>query len=181
MLPKFFLFIDRYKANIVKKNITNLGIIYRNYSKKKNLGDIEKIRVYCNKNGYKFYISNDLKLAKKFKTDGLYIPSFNKKLNFNNINVNKKFMIIGSAHNKIEINIKIVQGCSAIFLAPLFRTKKKRNYLGICRFNIAKLNYNSKFIALGGISDNNVKTLQMLDVYGMVGISFFKKKTGLKN
>ena len=65
MLPKFFLFIDRYKANIVKKNITNLGIIYRNYSKKKNLGVIEKIRVYCNKNGYKFYISNDLKLAKR--------------------------------------------------------------------------------------------------------------------
>ena len=46
----------------------------------------------------------------------------------------------------------------------------------VTRQLIAKLNYNSKFIALGGISDNNVKTLQMLDVYGMAGISFFKKK-----
>ena len=49
MLPKFFLFIDHYENNIVQNDITNLGIIYRNYSKKQNLEDIEKIRFYCKK------------------------------------------------------------------------------------------------------------------------------------
>ena len=178
-LPKFFLFLDHYENNIVQNDITNLGIIYRNYSKKQNLKDIEKIRLYCKKKRYKFYISNSLKLAKKFRADGLYIPAFNKKLIFKNITVNKKFLLIGSAHNQMEIVLKLAQGCRAIFLSPLFQNKKKKNNLGICRFNIAKLNHKTKFVALGGVSEKNLRSIKMLNVYGIAGISYLKKKTGL--
>ena len=92
--------------------------------RKQNLEDIEKIRFYCKKKRYKFYISNNLKLAKKLKADGLYIPAFNNKLMFKNINVNKNFLLIGSAHNQVEIKLKLAQGCKGIFLSPLFQTKK---------------------------------------------------------
>ena len=176
MLPKFFLFIDHYENNIVPNDITNLGIIYRNYSKKQNLEDVEKIRFYCKKKRYKFYISNNLKLAKKLKADGLYIPAFNNKLMYRNINVNKNFLLIGSAHNQVEIKLKLAQGCKGIFLSPLFQTKKKKGYLGVCRFNMATLNHKTKFIALGGISESNLRYLKMLNAYGMAGISYFKKK-----
>ena len=37
------------------------------------------------KNMYQLYVSNDLKLAYKFKADGIYIPSFNKTKKFSNL------------------------------------------------------------------------------------------------
>jgi len=174
-LPKYFLFVDKYEKNILKNNITNLGIIYRNYSKKQNESDIYRLRSYCNKKKFKFYIANNLKLAIKFKADGIYIPSFNKRITLNKASLNKNFKIIGSAHNQMEIKKKLDQGCEAIFLSPLFRIEKNRSYLGICRFKLLTLKYKKKFIALGGIRKQNINNLKMLNIYGMAGISYLKK------
>ena len=177
-LPKYFLYVDKYQKNILENNITNLGIIYRNYSKKQNENDIYRLRSYCNKKKFKFYISNNLKLAIKFKADGIYLPSFNKRMILNKQSINKKFKIIGSAHNQMEIKKKLEQGCEAIFLSPLFKIEKNRKYLGVCRFNLLTLQYKykKKFIALGGIRKKNINILKMLNIYGMAGISYFKKK-----
>ena len=174
-LPKYFLFVDKYKKNILKNNITNLGIIYRNYSKKQNESDIYRLKSYCNKKKFKFYISNNLKLATKFKTDGIYIPSFNKRITLSRASLGKNFKIIGSAHNQMEIKKKIDQGCEALFLSPVFRIEKSRKYLGVCRFRLLTLKYKRKFIALGGIRKKNINILKMLNIYGMAGISFLKK------
>ncbi|SVE02021.1 uncharacterized protein METZ01_LOCUS454875, partial [marine metagenome] len=105
------MFVDKYEKNILKNDITDLGIIYRNYSKKQNESDICKLRSYCNNKKFKFYISNNLRLAIKFKTDGIYIPSFNKRITLSRANLDKNFKIIGSAHNRMEIKKKIDQGC----------------------------------------------------------------------
>jgi len=53
-LPKYFLFVDKYEKNILKNDITDFGIIYRNYSKKQNESDICKLRSYCNKKNSNF-------------------------------------------------------------------------------------------------------------------------------
>ena len=100
------MFVDKYEKNILENDITNLGIIYRNYSKKQNESDICKLRSYCNKKKFKFYISNNLRLAIKFKTDGIYIPSFNKRITLSRASLGKNFKIIGSAHNQMEIKKK---------------------------------------------------------------------------
>ncbi len=159
----------------MEKDTTDLGIIYRNYSKKQNETDIHKLRSYCNKKQLKFYISNNLKLAIKLKCNGIYIPSFNKRFILRKSNENKNFKIIGSAHNQMEIKKKIDQGCEAIFLSPLFKIEKNRKHLGICKFRLLALKYNVKFIALGGIREKNIKSLKMLNIYGMAGISYLKK------
>jgi len=174
-LPKYFLFVDKYEKNILKNNIINLGIIYRNYLKKQNENDIFKLRSYCNKKKIKFYISNNLKLAIKFKSHGIYIPSFNKRITLNKKNLTKNFAIIGSAHNQMEIKKKIDQGCEAIFLSPLFKVKKNKKYLGVCKFNLLTLKYKNKFFALGGIRKQNINILKILNIYGMAGISYLKK------
>ena len=174
-LPKYFLFVDKYEKNILKNDITNLGIIYRNYSKNQNASDIYRLRSYCNKKKIKFYISNNLKLAIKFNTDGIYIPSFNRRITLNKANLNNNFSVIGSAHNQMEIKKKLDQGCEAIFLSPLFKIKKNRQNLGVCRFNLLTLKYNNKFIALGGIRKQNINILKMLNIYGIAGISYLKK------
>jgi len=169
------LFVDKYEKNILKNDITDLGIIYRNYSNKQNESDIYRLKSYCNKKKFKFYISNNLRLAIKFKTDGIYIPSFNKRMTLSKASLSKNFKIIGSAHNQMEIKKKIDQGCEAIFLSPLFKIEKSRKYLGICKFSLLTLKYKRKFIALGGIRKKNINILKMLNIYGMAGISFLKK------
>ena len=174
-LQKYFLYVDKYENNILKNHTTNLGIIYRNYSKKQNERDIFKLKSYCLKNKLKFYISNNLRLAIKFKTDGIYIPSFNKRITLSKASLGENFKIIGSAHNKMEIKKKIDQGCEAIFLSPLFKIEKNRKYLGVCRFRLLTLKYKRKFIALGGIRKKNINILKMLNIYGMAGINFLKK------
>ena len=172
-----FQFIDDLNINIINKDTTNLSVIYRNYSKAIKSKELIKIKEFCRKKRIKFYISNKLKECLKYDLDGLYIPSFNKRNLIKKLNLNKQ-TIIGSAHNQIEIKRKIEQGCKIIFLSPLFKTYKLK-YLDIPRFNLIKMSFKKKFVALGGINQKNIKKTKMLDIFGISGISMYKKKTGL--
>ena len=69
-----------------------------------------------------------------------------------------------------------MQGCEAIFLSPIFKVKKNSKNLGTFRFKLLTLEHKTKFIALGGINKKNVNNLKMLNIYGMAGITYFKKK-----
>ena len=62
------------------------------------------------------------------------IPSFNKSLKHLSYSFSKKFLILGSAHNRKEIKIKETQKVNIIFLSSLF--KKNNNYLGINKFKL---------------------------------------------
>jgi thiamine-phosphate pyrophosphorylase len=179
-LPKIFVFLKEYNPEIFKHNITNLGIIYRNYNKTKKKYDLSKLLKICKRKRYKLFISNNIKLAVKIRADGIYIPSFNK--NFSNTRNlgNKNLIVLGSAHNYKEINIKLKQKCSAIFISPVFPVSKRKNYLGIHKFNFLSQTTKSRILALGGINEDNFLKLKMLKIAGFGGISIFKKKTGLK-
>ena len=120
----------------------------------------------------KFLISNNIKLAIKLNLDGAYIPSFNKDKKHLSYSVRKKFIILGSAHNIYEMRTKELQHVNAIFLSSIF--KKNKNYLGINKFKSLSLLSNKPFIALGGISVNNLKKLALTDCHGFAGISFFE-------
>ena len=92
----------------------------------------------------------------------------------------RNIIILGSAHNQKEIHRKIKQNCKAIFLSPLFYVKKSKNHLNIHKFNyLAHLN-KTNILALGGISQNNIQKLKLLNVKGFGGINLFKKKPASK-
>jgi thiamine-phosphate pyrophosphorylase len=114
------------------------------------------------------------------KLDGVYIPSFNTLSNFKNLTVHKKFIIIGSAHNKIQLIKKQKQGCTEVFIAPIFNTKKSKFFLNVSKFNLISNSCDVKVIALGGINLSNFRKLRSVLCYGFAGISWIKK-TGLKN
>ncbi len=174
-LPRVFLFVDEYnfkELSFLKKNI---DIIYRNYKKKIDKSTLLSLKNICKRDKRKFYISNNIKLSIQLKIDGVYIPSFNKDLNFLNINTYKKFHIIGSAHNKREIRIKRLQGCKLIFLAPIFDSNKNKKILDVVKFNLNTLNEKNKFIALGGINNKNVNKIFLTDSVGFAGIRAIKK------
>ena len=104
--------------------------------------------------------------------DGAYIPSFNKDKKHLSYSVRKNFIILGSAHNNHEMKTKELQGVNAIFLSSLF--KKNTNYLGMNKFKLLSLLTKKPLIALGGISNNNLKKLNLTNCVGFAGISYFE-------
>jgi len=171
-IPNKYYFINKFDTNYISKQNKNTGIIYRNYNSDNHLDIILKLKTYCKYNGYKFYLSNNFKLAIKLDLDGVYIPSFNKKIDHLSFSYKQKFLIIGSAHNNKEIKTKELQKVNVLFLSSLF--KKNKNYLGINKFKILLNLTNSKVVALGGITNKNIKKLQLVNCFGFAGISYFE-------
>ena len=176
-LRKYY-FINKFDTKNIDKQSWNTGIIYRNYDSNNNSKTVIKLKKYCKKKGYKFFISNNVKLALNLNLDGAYIPSFNKGVSHLSFSKKKNFLLIGSAHNNKEIKIKEIQGVNFLFLSSIF--KKNKNYLGLNKFKLLASLTNKKIIALGGVSDKNLKKLKLINCDGFAGISFFQKKTAPK-
>ena len=175
ILNKYY-FINEFDESHIDKQDKRTVIIYRNYDQKVDEKLIIKIKNYCKKKGNIFILSNNIKLAIKLNLDGAYIPSFNKNTKHLSYSLTKKFIILGSAHNIYEINIKELQNVNAIFLSSIF--KKNKNYLGFNKFKSLSLLSNKPVIALGGISHDNLKKLNLINCHGFAGISFFEQKKG---
>ena len=79
---------------------------------------------------------------------------------------------MGSAHNLSEIKTKELQGVDIIFLSSLF--KKNSNYLGLNKFRLLSKSTNKKIVALGGLSNKNLRQLNLVNIFGFAGISFFE-------
>ena len=179
IFPKFFIFLDKYDSQIFKNNNINIGIIYRNYNAKKRESELIKIAKACKANRNQLFVSNNIKLAIKVKAEGIYIPSFNKTKSFANLE-KKNIKILGSAHNQSEIQKKVTQNCSAVFLSPIFYVEKSKKFLGLHRFNYLSCRNNTNILALGGISERNIQKLKLLNIKGFGGIRIFKKKPAYK-
>ena len=175
---KYFLIIENIKdfdlENIKKRN--KFFIIYRNNKNVDKLGDLLRFRQKCKLKAIKFYVANNIKLATMLKSDGVYLSSFNNKLNFLNYK-RPNFKIIGSAHNFKEISNKIKQGCSSILLSKLFLVDYDKNapFYGIVKFNyFSKIS--KKIIPLGGIKEQNLNQLRNVSGNGIALLSEIKKK-----
>ena len=58
--------------------------------------------------------------------------------------------------------------------------KKNKNFLGINKFKFNIKFSNKGIIALGGLSEDNIKLISLTKSIGFAGISFFKKKKAPK-
>ena len=181
LLPKIYYFINDFNLTELSKLSNNINLIYRNYDQQDDIKTIFQLRDFCRKTGNKLFISNRVKLALNLKLNGIYVPSFNKKINYNYIyNKPKKFNIIGSAHNLKEILIKEKQGCEEIFISSIFQNQKSKKFLDISKFNLLANKTKSKIIALGGINEKNYRRLKSTNLTGFASISW-AKKNGLRN
>ena len=173
ILNKYY-FINKFDRSHIDKQDNGITLIYRNYAQKLDEKLIIKIKNYCKKKGNKFLLSNNIKLAVKLNLDGAYIPSFNKNIKHLSYSLAKKFIILGSAHNIYEMRTKELQNVKSYFLSSIF--KKNKNFLGIYRFRLLSCLTQKPVIALGGISNNNFKKLNLVNCLGFAGISFFEQK-----
>ena len=168
-----YYFIDEFNYSHLINLDKNISLIWRNKNKETLLKTLTELRNFCNKNGRKLYINNDIHLAHKIGADGLYISSNNKDLILSSGKLKKNFKILGSAHNLKEIKIKEIQNVTEIFLSPLFKDKKN-NKLEIFKYLNLRKATNMKDIALGGINEKNFKRLKLINPTGFAGISFFE-------
>jgi len=177
---KIYNFVNEFNLTDLSQLSKDISIIYRNYDNINHLENILKLKKYCKDMRTKFYLSNDIKLSIRLGLDGIYIPSFNKRINYiQNYSLPKNFDIIGSAHNIAEINLKLKQKCNEIFLSPVFKVNKSKNFLGVNKFNFMTLNKKAYFIALGGINEKNYRMIKLLRTNGFASISW-AKKNGLR-
>ena len=119
-------------------------------------------------------ISNNLRNAIKYNFDGLYIPSFNRQLGFQNI-VKKNLELIGSANNATELKIKEKQGCTSIFLSPIFKNNKNKKFLDVIKTNLLKKLTKNQIVLLGGINFKTIKRSKLCSPNGIAAISWIKK------
>ena len=168
-----YYFINNFDTNNLQKQDKETIIIFRNYSSSNiRIDKLIKLKNFLRKQGNKFFLANNFKLALKLGLDGVYIPSFNKNFNHLAYSTFLNFTVVGSAHNLKEIRIKELQKAKTIFISSLF--KKNNNYLGLNKFKILN-NYTKKeVVALGGISKKNIKKIKLLKISGIAGISYFK-------
>jgi len=171
-LPKKYYFISKFDKNHIDKLDELTTLIYRNYATDINKNLLITIKNYCKIKKIKFLLSNNIQLAINLNLDGAYIPSFNSNKKHLAYSYKKKFILLGSAHNIKEIRTKELQQVDAIFLSSLF--KHNKNYLGINRFKLLTLITKKKTIALGGISNKNLKLMNLINCHGFAGISIFE-------
>ena len=173
-LEKYF-FVNNFEPDLIKCQDKNTIIIYRNYYKIDNIKEIIKLKNFCKKNYFKLILANNIKLALKLGINRAYLPSFHQKYNHLSYSLKKDFILLGSAHNFKEISIKKKQRVKRLFLSSIF--KENENYLGLNKFKNYINTSEDKFVALGGITNNNVKKIKLTKAVGFAGISFFKKKS----
>jgi len=171
---KYYYFINNFNPLELKKinNNKNLLLIYYD-TKQSNIEDIYKIKNFAKKNKIKLYISNYNHKFSNIKIDGIHIPSSNKK---RILNLKKKLDIIGTAHNQLEFYFKKKQGCSKIFLSPLFKTKKysDNKILNTNKFRLISREWLITKLALAGIKEKNFNKLKDLEIQGVGTASYFK-------
>ena len=118
-----------------------------------------------------FILANNVKLAVKLGINGAYLPSFNQKYSHLSYSFKKDFILLGSAHNYKEINIKNKQKVKRIFFSSIF--KKNKNYLGLNKFKNYLNISDNRFVALGGITNSNLKKIKLTKAVGFAAITYF--------
>tara|TARA_B100000780_G_scaffold277408_1_gene248048 strand:+ start:845 stop:1405 length:561 start_codon:yes stop_codon:yes gene_type:complete len=176
----YYLYIENTRnldLNYIKNN-KKISIIYRNNNIQENKEELNIFRKKCHIKGFKLYISNNVRLLKNCKADGLYLSSFNKKTY-----LDKRINLIGSAHSFKEINEKIKQGCKTIFLSRLFKTsyEDKKEHLDIVKFNLLTSKFRANIVPLGGIRSSNLNKLNLVNGNGLALFSEVKKKPVITN
>ena len=162
---KHYVFLEEIN-NKIKKNLLkfiNINIIINiDRTSEKDLNNINLIVNFAKKNRIPFFFKNSFQKCIKYKSNGIFIDSFNKKI-IKPIKLKKKFKIIGLAHNQVEYSTKLIQKCSLIMLSPLFYNEKysKNKILNILKFNLIKQNWKIKTCPVGGINSKNLNLIKL--------------------
>jgi thiamine monophosphate synthase len=188
MAPKkkirYYFFIKDLNQLVSKnlKKYKNYSLIYNpDNANVININEIVKIQTFCKKNSVLFFLKDNYKFAHKYKANGIFISSKNKIVNPGKLDI--KLKILGSAHNQLEYYHKIRQNCETIMLSPILITSKysENKILNISKFNLISKNWKVRVCALGGITNKNLKKINITKAVAIAGISIIKNPPTIIN
>lgn len=165
IFEKIYIFIEQVdklnKIKLLKFSDINIIIDINEKTEKSDEKELFIVK-FARKNKIPFLFKNDYRKSIKFKSDGILIDNKNKNIAKPTF-LKKKFLIIGLVHNQIEYYKKLIQGCKIFMLSPIFYNDKYTNnkILGINKFNLISKDWKNNICALGGISKNNIKQINM--------------------
>ncbi len=162
MRLKHYIFAEKLTPNLEKKT-KFVNIVYNsNFEDKDKFINFLNLNYYCKKKKIPLFVLNNTKIAIKYKLNGIFLTSDNKRFTLTP-HIKKKFRIIGSCHNQMEFFTKYNQGCEEITFSPFFFNNKysKTKILGPIKFNLISQHWNAKICALGGINEKNLKKIQL--------------------
>jgi thiamine monophosphate synthase len=162
MRLKHYIFVEKLTPNLEKKT-KFVNIVYNsNFEDKDKFINFLNLNYYCKKKKIPLFVLNNTKIAIKYKLNGIFLTSDNKRFTLTP-HIKKKFRIIGSCHNQMEFFTKYNQGCEEITFSPFFFNNKysRTKILGPIKFNLISQHWNAKICALGGINEKNLKKIQL--------------------
>jgi thiamine-phosphate pyrophosphorylase len=172
---KHYVFLEEIN-NLIKDNLvkfSNINIIIDiNENNSKDFENQLSIIKFAKKNRIPFLIKNDFQKSIKYKANGIFMSSDNKKIT-KPILLKKNFYIVGGAHNQLEYAQKLNQKCHLLMLSPIFFNAKysKNKILNILKFNSKTIHWKVNLCALGGV---NSKTLKKVKLTKCVAVAFKK-------
>jgi len=172
---KHYVFLEEIN-NLIKDNLvkfSNINIIIDiNENNSKDFENQLSIIKFAKKNRIPFLIKNDFQKSIKYKANGVFMSSDNKKIT-KPILLKKNFYIVGGAHNQLEYAQKLNQKCHLLMLSPIFFNAKysKNKILNILKFNSKTIHWKVNLCALGGV---NSKTLKKVKLTKCVAVAFKK-------
>jgi thiamine monophosphate synthase len=175
---KYYYFPHNFDIKNFRKliKLQNISVIIdTNNNNFKITDNLFKTIKFCRQNQIPYYLTNNYKLATKYKANGIYLTS-DYKMQIHRGIIFSKLRIIGSAHNQKEFFLKQRQFCKEIALSPLFATNKYsiNKILNIHRFNLISNKWNVCLVALGGINYLTLKKIKMIRVLGLGFNSFIE-------
>ena len=103
-LPNIYCFISDLDKEYIKKLDNKITIIFRNYSEKLNIKKLKQLLDFCHSLGKKIILANNPRIALKLKFDGVYVPSFNKKIDYLLLKPKNNFKVLNVHSNNMKFN-----------------------------------------------------------------------------
>ena len=132
---------------------------------------------------------NENKTIEIFKISISFFSTFikaNKKIEMKKIKLIIRLKLLSpnlkiSSPIRLEINIKISQGCSEIFYSRLFKTSysNKKSFLGLVKYNLMRNMLKRNLTPLGGIKLTNINKLKSVRCNSIAIMSEIKKKPAI--
>lgn len=127
--------------------------------------------------GLKVLLAGDVRAALKHHCDGVHLSQARARLGPLRISsLPPGFIISAAAHDGLSLRRAAWAGAQVVMLSPVFATQSHPHSkpLGLHRFTIIAASGNRRIVALGGVSKQNVKRLNLGAAYGIGAIGAWR-------
>ena len=184
-VPQFYVLTDQDRFDnplvdtleIFQRLPRGAGVIVRHRDSMQLEALTRAIVPHAHRLGLKVLLAGDVRLALKHHCDGVHLSQARARRGPLRISsLPPEFIISAAAHDGLSLRRAVGARAQVVMLSPVFATLSHpgANTLGLHRFNNMVAGQNQRIIALGGITTQNVKRLNLGAAYGIGAIGAWR-------